>query len=93
MVVKQNRGRKRYILFTHSASTTKNQVNRFLNDRCKELNGKIRLKLMKYDSKRGIVRVDHKLAKQAREIMNRNGTEMKIQTVRTSGTLKGLEKE
>ena len=91
MVVKQNRGRKRYILFTHC--TTKNQVNRFLNDRCKELNGKIRLKLMKYDSKRGIVRVDHKLAKQAREIMNRNGTEMKIQTVRTSGTLKGLEKE
>ena len=56
-------------------------------------NGKIRLKLMKYDSKRGIIRVDHKLAKQAREIMNRNDTEMKIQTVRTSGTLKGLEKE
>jgi len=48
---------------------------------------------MKYDSKRGIIRVDHKLAKQAREIMNRNDTEMKIQTVRTSGTLKGLEKE
>ena len=47
---------------------------------------------MKYDSKRGIIRVDHKLAKQAREIMNRNGTEMKIQTVRTSGTLKGLER-
>ena len=48
---------------------------------------------MKYDSKRGIVRVDHKLVKQAREILNKNGTEMKIQTVRTSGTLKGLEKE
>ena len=48
---------------------------------------------MKYDSKSGIVRVDHKLAKQAREIMNRNGAKMKIQTVRTSGTLKGLEKE
>jgi|TARA_B100001750_G_C15475802_1_gene582394 RNase P/RNase MRP subunit POP5 len=48
---------------------------------------------MKYDSERGIVRVDHKLAKQAREILNRNGTEMKIKTVRTSGTLKGLEKE
>ena len=47
---------------------------------------------MKYDSKRGIVRVDHKLAKQAREIMNRNGTEMKIQTVITSGTLKGIER-
>ena len=80
-------------MFTHSVSTTKNQVNRFLNDKCKELNCKIRLKLMKYDSKRGVVRVDHKLAKQARDIMNRNGTEMKIQTVRTSGTLKGLEKE
>lgn len=93
MVVKQNRGRKRYILFTHSTKTTRNQINEFLNDKCKELNDKIRLKLMKYNSKNGIVRVDHKLAKQAREIMNRNGTEMKIQTVRTSGTLKGLEKE
>ena len=49
--------------------------------------------MMKYDSERGIVRVDHKLAKQTREFMNRNGTEMKIQTVRTSGTLKGLKKE
>ena len=93
MVVKQNRGRKRYILFTHSVSTTKNQINRFLNGQGKELNDKIRLKLMKYDSERGIVRVDHKLAKQAREILNRNGTEMEIQTVRTSGTLKRLEKE
>ena len=93
MVVKENRGRKRYILFTHSVSTTKNQINRFLNDQCKELNDKIRLKLMKYDSKKGIIRVDHKLAKQVREIMNTNGTEMKILTVRTSGTLKGLEKE
>ena len=93
MVVKQNRGRKRYILFTHSVGTTKNQINRFLNDQCKELNDKIRLKLMKYDSKRGIIRVDHKLVKQARKIMNGNGTEMKIQTIRTSGTLKGLEKK
>ena len=93
MVVKQNRGRKRYILFTHSVSTTKNQINRFLNGQGKELNDKIRLKLMKYDSERGIVRGDHKVAKQARESLNRNGTEMKIQTVRTSGTLKGLEKE
>ena len=91
MVVKQNRGRKRYILFTHSVSTTRKQVNQFLNDKCKELNGKIRLKLMKFNSKKGIIRVDHKLAKQAREIMNQNGTEMKIQTVRTSGTLKGLD--
>ena len=90
MVVKQKRGRKRYILFTHSTETTRSQIDKFLNDKCDALNDRIRLKLIKYDSISGILRVDHKLARKAVEVMNQSGAEMKIKTIRTSGTLKGL---
>ena len=91
MVVKQNRGRKRYILFTHDSDVSRNQINNFFNMHFKELKGKIKSKLVKYNSNNGIIRVDHKLSQDAREIMNRNGREMGIKTIRTSGTLKGLE--
>ena len=91
MVVKQNRGRKRYILFTHDSDVSRNQINNFFNIHLKELKGKIKSKLVKYNSNNGIIRVDHKLSQDAREIMNRNGREMGIKTIRTSGTLKGLE--
>ena len=91
MVVKQNRGRKRYILFTHDSDVSRNQINNFFNMNFKELKGKIKSKLVKYNSNNGIIRVDHKLSQDAREIMNRNGREMGIKTIRTSGTLKGLE--
>ena len=91
MVVKQNRGRKRYILFTHDSDVSRKQINNFFNMHFKELKGKIKSKLVKYNSNNGIIRVDHKLSQDAREIMNRNGREMGIKTIRTSGTLKGLE--
>ena len=91
MVVKQIRGRKRYILFTHDSNVSRKQINNFFNSYFKELKGKINSKLVKYNSNNGIVRVDHKLTEQARKIMNHEGSEMGIETVRTSGTLKGLE--
>ena len=91
MVVKKKRGRKRYILFTHDSDVSRNQINNFFNMHFKELKGKIKSKLIKYNSNNGIIRVDHKLSQDAREIMNRNGREMGIKTIRTSGTLKGLE--
>ena len=91
MVVKKKRGRKRYILFTHDSDVSRKQINNFFNMHFKELKGKIKYKLIKYNSNNGIIRVDHKLSQDAREIMNRNGREMGIKTIRTSGTLKGLE--
>ena len=91
MVVKKKRGRKRYILFTHDSDVSRKQINNFFNMHFKELKGKIKSKLVKYNSNNGIIRVDHKLSQDAREIMNRNGREMGIKTIRTSGTLKGLE--
>ena len=56
MVVKQNRGRKRYILFTHGSDVSRNQINNFFNMHFKELKGKIKSKLIKYNSNNGIVR-------------------------------------
>ena len=93
MVVKEKRGRKRYILFNHAKGVPKNKIANILSKAFQGLRGKIRWKLINYDSKTGIVRIDHKLATRAREIMNQSETELKIQTIRTSGTLKGLKKK
>ena len=91
MVVKENRGRKRYILFSHSSNTSKANIENFIKKEIHILGGKIRSKLIKLDSKKGIIRVDHNLLTKAREIMNKKKT-FGIKTMRTSGTLKTLEK-
>jgi len=91
MVVKENRGRKRYILFSHSSNTSKANIENFIKKEIRILGGKIRSKLIKLDSKKGIIRVDHNLLTKAREIMNKKKT-FGIKTMRTSGTLKTLEK-
>ena len=91
MVVKENRGRKRYILFSHSSNTSKANIENFVKKEIRILGGKIRSKLIKLDSKKGIIRVDHLLLTKAQDIMNNKKT-LGIKTVRTSGTLKALEK-
>ena len=91
MVVKENRGRKRYILFSHSSNTSKANIENFVKKEIRILGGKIRSKLIKLDSKKGIIRVDHLLLTKARDIMNKKKT-LEIKTIRTSGTLKTLGK-
>ena len=91
MVVKEKRGRKRYILFSHSGNIPRIDVDKFIKDEIQALGGKIKSKLMKFDSNKGIVRVDHNLLTKAKDIMNKNEL-LKIKTIRTSGTLKALEK-
>ena len=89
MVVKENRGRKRYILFSHSVNTSKTMIEKFIKDEIQILGGKIKSKLIKFDLKNGVIRVDHNLLDKARNIMNKNES-LKIKTIRTSGTLKAL---
>ena len=91
MVVKEDRGRKRYILFSHSGQTSKSILEKFIRDEIQILGGKIRSKLIKFGSKKSVIRVDHNLLTKAREIMNKKKT-FGIKTMRTSGTLKTLEK-
>ena len=90
MVVKENRGRKRYILFSHSDS--KEDIDKFIKNEINILSSKIKGKLIKFDSKKGIIRVDHTLLTKVRDIMNKNES-LNIKTIRTSGTLKALQKE
>ena len=48
--------------------------------------------MIKLDSENGVIRVDHKLLTEVRNIMNTKSGELKLETIRTSGTLKGLKR-
>ena len=91
MVVKEYRGRKRYILFSHSGDNSKKEIDKFITNEIDILGGKIKSKLIKFDLKEGIICVDHNLLIKVRDIMNKKES-LKIKTIRTSGTLKALEK-
>ena len=92
MVVKEKRGRKRYILFKHSNKGPKSNLINFFRKKIGNLESKIKCKLIEADIENGIVRVDHKLLDKSREIMNNESEELKIITIKTSGTIKGLKK-
>ena len=92
MVVKEKRGRKRYILFSNSGDISKKDVQNFIKNEIFALGGKIKSKLIKLDLKKGVIRVDHTILSDVRDLMNKNES-LKIKTIRTSGTLKALEKE
>ena len=91
MVVKEKRGRKRYILFSHSGDNSKNDILNFIKNEIFALGGKIKCKLIKFDLKKGIIRVEHTLLAKVRAMINKNES-LKIKTIRTSGTLKALGK-
>jgi RNase P/RNase MRP subunit POP5 len=91
MVVKEKRGRKRYILFKHSNKGPKSNLINFFRKKIGNLESKIKCKLIEADLESGIVRVDHKLLDKSREIMNNESEELKIITIKTSGTIKGLK--
>ncbi len=91
MVVKEKRGRKRYILFKHSNKGSMSNLINFFRTKIGNLESKIKWKLIEVNIENGIVRVDHKLLDKSREIMNNESEELKIITVRTSGTIKGLK--
>ena len=73
-------------------SPSKKEIDKFITNEIDIFGGKIKSKLIKFDLKEGIIRVDHKLLIKVRDIMNKNEA-LKIKTIRTSGTLKALEKE
>ena len=92
MVVKEKKGRKRYILFKHSNKGPKINLNNFFRKKIGNLESKIKCKLIEADTENGIVRVDHKLLKKSIDIMNNKSEILNIVTIKTSGTIKGLKK-
>ena len=89
MVVKEKRGRKRYILFHCSKEFNKSEIDKIILKEIKPLKSKINCKLIEFNGKKGIVLVGHNLLNESREIMNRKEG---INTITSSGTLKGLNK-
>ena len=64
----------------------------FIKNEIFALGGKIKCKLIKFDLKKGIIRVDHTLLPNVRDVINKNHS-LKIKTIKTSGTLKALQNE
>ena len=63
----------------------------FFRKKIGSLHAKIKCKLIKSDTQKGIVRVDHTLSEISKKIMNNESDELKIITIKTSGTIKGLK--
>jgi len=92
LVVKEKRGRKRYILFEHTKEVEKNNIKIFLEENSKLINGKVRWKIIKFEKKESIIRIDHKKIIITRNLIEENSDKLGIKPVKTSGTLKALKK-
>ena len=91
MVVKEKKGRKRYILFKHSNKGPKSNLINFFRTKIGPLESKIKWKIIEANNENGIIRIDHKLLEKSRDIMNNESEELNIITIKTSGTIRGLK--
>ena len=92
MVVKEKRGRKRYILFEHTKKVEKNIIKAFLKQHSESINGKIRWRIINFENKNSIILVDHTKAIIIRNLIEVNSEKLGIKSIKTSGTLKALQK-
>ena len=92
MVVKQKRGRKRYILFEHHKNPEMGLIKSFLNKNSESLNGKIRWRIIEFEEKNSIVLIDHTKSIILRKLMEDNIDKLGLKPIKTSGTLKALRK-
>ena len=90
MVVKEVRGRKRYVLFTHPKELSKKEAKYFFERNLSKMKAKIKWEIIRYDEERGVLLLDHKIASSACETINK--ISKSIKTEKTSGTLKALGK-
>lgn len=92
MVVKEKRGRKRYILFEHTKEVEKNSIKIFLEENSKLINGKIRWKIITFETEKSIILIDHTKSHITRNLIEENREKLGIRPIKTSGTLKALRK-
>ena len=92
MVVKQKRGRKRYILFEHHKKPEMGLIKSFLNKNSENLNGKIRCRIIEFEEKNSIILIDHTKSIILRKLMEDNIDKLGLKPIKTSGTLKALRK-
>ena len=92
MVVKEKRGRKRYILFEHTKKVELNNIKTFLKQNSELINGKIRWRIINFENENSIILIDHTKSIITRELIEENSEKLGIKPIKTSGTLKALQK-
>ncbi len=92
MVVKQKRGRKRYILFEHNKKPEMGVIKSFLSKNSEILKGKIRWRIIELKEKNSIILIDHTKSIILRKLMEDNIDKLGLKPIKTSGTLKALRK-
>ncbi len=92
MVVKEKRGRKRYILFENNEKVDLNNVKVFLKKNSELINGKIRWRIIKFEEKNSIILIDHTKSIILRKLIEDNIDKLGLKPIKTSGTLKALRK-
>ncbi len=92
MVVKQKRGRKRYILFEHHKKPELGIIRSFLSKNSEILKGKIRWRIIEFEEKNSIILIDHTKSVILRKLIEDNIDKLGLKPTKTSGTLKALRK-
>ena len=92
MVVKQKRGRKRYILFEHDKKLKEGIIKSFLIKNSESLEGKIKWRIIEFKEKNSIILIDHTKSIILRKLMEDNIDKLGLKPIKTSGTLKALRK-
>ena len=92
MVVKEKRGRKRYILFEHTKKVELEHIKMFLNQNSELINGKIRWRIITFETEKSIILIDHTKSHITRHLIEENREKLGIRPIKTSGTLKALQK-
>ena len=92
MVVKEKRGRKRYILFEHTKKVDLKHIKMFLKQNSELINGKIRWRIITFETDKSIILVDHRKSNITRKLIEENSDNLGIKPIKTSGTLKALQK-
>ena len=92
MVVKEKRGRKRYILFEHTKKVELNNIKMFLKQNSELINGKIRWRIITFEKEKCIILIDHTKSHITRNLIEENREKLGIRPIKTSGTLKALQK-
>ena len=91
MTVKARVGRRRYLLLRFAPPVSRHRLARLLEARLSPLGGAVLWRLLRCDGGEAVVRVDHRVAHEARAALNGPlGEGVVGETVVTSGTVKGL---
>ena len=84
MVVKEKRGRKRYILFEHTKKVELNNIKMFLKQNSELINGKIRWRIITFEKEKCIILIDHTKSHITRNLIEENREKLGIRPIRTS---------